>query len=178
MQRSSCCCCATVLASWVSLSFGSIASAQVATRELPEFPGVEITFGVSITLHPPAGTTAAGAFDTPPAGWAVTNISDSGTFDALTQQVKWGPLFSPPDPTVVSYDVTVPLSALGNECFLGAVSFGGPDLAILGDQCLVTIPAVSLWGLIILGLLILTAGSVLGDRLPHGGEYQKPQVCS
>jgi len=159
----------------VCVCLGSVRSvqAQSAVRELPRFPGEGATATITITLHPPAGTAAAGAADTPPAGWTVSNISDAGTFDSLTGEVKWGPIFTPADPTVLTYDVTVPTGATGNECFTGTVSFDGSETPIEGESCFVTIPALTPAGAAVAALLATAAGLVVVRRwrnagMPHG----------
>ena len=120
---------------------------------------------MTITLHPPAGTTAAGVDEKPPAGWIVLNIKNGGTLDPSTGLVKWGPLFNPADPTVLTYDVTPPGFATGDECYQGFVSFGGPeDIPIEGDNACVIIPAVSPWALAIAALLTLGAGGLIVPR--------------
>jgi len=89
---------------------------------------------VRILLNPPAGTSAVGIEDTPPAGWAVSNISEGGSYDAVNNKVKWGPLF-PPLPAEVGYDVT-PTATSGMMCFSGSISIDGVNEPICGDACL------------------------------------------
>ncbi len=157
----------SLMAAALGQAFAAAAFAQSAERDLPAFPGIGIPFAVSITLHPQPGTTAAGVVETPPIDWTVSNISSGGSWDVSTLQVKWGPIFNPVDPTVLTYDVTAPPGAAGNEGFTGTVSFGGPDIAIGGDLFIVTIPAVSTWGLVIFTLLLLSAGTLAVTRKEH-----------
>ncbi|RME41740.1 MAG: hypothetical protein D6788_00590 [Planctomycetota bacterium] len=149
------------------------ARGQSAVRALPTFPGEGATVTITITLHPPAGTAAAGAADTPPAGWTVSNISDAGTFDSLTGQVKWGPIFTPSDPTVLTYDVTVPTGATGNECFTGTVSFDGSEVSIGGESCFVTIPALTPAGAVVAVMLAIGAGIIVSRRLRQGTAHPR-----
>ncbi len=99
--------------------------------DLAYCPGV--TKRVHIALNPPAGTSAVGVEDAPPAGWVVSSISDGGTFDFVNWKVKWGPLF-PPFPAEVTYEVT-PTDVAGVECFTGTISIDGVNESICGDQC-------------------------------------------
>ena len=133
---------------------------QGATRDLSDYSEPGVTFTVSIALDVPKGTISAGVEEAPPSGWVVSNISEGGSWDALTEEVKWAPLFDP-FPAVVTYDVAPPANASGDLCFTGVVSFGGPEQPIDGDQCLlIGIPTLSEWGLVIMGLLVLAAGTV------------------
>jgi hypothetical protein len=102
---------------------------------------------------------ACGVEEKPPTGWTVSNISNSGAWDAQTRKVKWGPFFS--IPASVAYDITSPVGASGRFCFSGKVVFDGLEQLIDGDDCLaVTVPALSAWGMMALAMLILAAGTV------------------
>lgn len=148
--------------------------AQSATRELPESfvpPGASMP--VSITFSVPGGTVAVGVEDRPPAGWPVSNISHSGSLDAQSGKVKWGPFFAPAVPAVVSYDV-VPASGSGSSnCFVGTASFDGLNEPITGDACILAIPAASFWTLCCLGVLLAIAATL---RLGHT-ELRVPADC-
>ncbi len=99
-------------------------------------PGVTKT--IHIVLQPNADTTALGIEDSPPTGWTnITNISNGGNYDAATQKVKWGPLFGPPFPMEVTYDITPPAGATGEVCFDGVSSANGNNNEITcGDLCI------------------------------------------
>ncbi len=88
---------------------------------------------VRIFLDPPTGTTAIAVEDSPPSGWAVTEISEGGSFDATNGKVKWGPFFAP-FPQQVWY-VIVPDSDVGAACFQGVVSVDGINQSVCGDGC-------------------------------------------
>lgn len=90
---------------------------------------------VRIVLNVPAGTSAISLEDTPPAGWAVSDISNEGTFDATNGKVKWGPFF-PPFPAEVSYAVMPVSPDTAPSCFDGQISMDGTDVAVCGEQCL------------------------------------------
>ncbi|MFQ5589839.1 MAG: hypothetical protein ACE5HE_01630 [Phycisphaerae bacterium] len=142
-----------------------IASAQGAVRDLSGYSTPGVSFTVSITLAPPAGTIAAALEDTPPAGWPVSSISDGGTWDAVQEKVKWGVFFAPSIPDRVTYDVTPPTTALGPSCFSGSASYDGVQEAITGDACLsIGVPAVSRAGAVVMALLIIAAGVLLCSR--------------
>ena len=136
-----------------------------AARNLPDsvFPGSTIT--VTIQLTPPAGAAIAAAEERPPVGWIVSNISDSGTFDALSGKVKWGLFFAPSIPASLSYDVSIPASP-GSGCFVGTASFDGGSFPVTGDGCAFGVPAATAWSVTILALLVLVAGSA---TLRHRG---------
>ena len=142
--------------------FGFLSSAAFgsgASRDLPDsiVPGTSIT--VTILLDPPPGTSVAAAEDSPPPGWTVSNISNSGSLDAQTGKVKWGLFFAPSIPTTISYEVTT--SAQASPCFTGMISFDGAGSAITGDACAVSIPTISTWGAAALSLMLLIGGQVI-----------------
>jgi hypothetical protein len=143
-------------------ALASAAQAQSATRDLPDsfLPGQ--AFGVSISLVVPPGTTGVGVEDRPPDDWVVSDISNSGSFDAPSMKVKWGPFFAPSIPTTLSYTLTPPPTAAGEQCFVGTASFDGLDQTIAGDACVAReIPAVTTWGMLVLGLLTASAATVV-----------------
>lgn len=134
---------------------------QSASRELPEsFVPPGSTMPVAITVSLPGGTLVFGAEDRPPSGWSVANISHSGTLDAQSGKVKWGPFFAPSIPTSLSYDVLPPPAAHVANCFSGTASFDGLDQAISGDLCIQAIPAASFWTLLCLGQLLAIAATI------------------
>lgn len=136
--------------------------ADGATRDLSGYSGPGVAFTVSIALDPPAGTIVAGVEESPPTGWLASNISDSGTWDGGTEEVKWGPLFDPSIPATVTYDLTPPGGATGEHCFTGTVIFDTQNGPIGGDTCLgLTIPTLSEWGVVAMALLVLTAGTLI-----------------
>jgi|CXWL01.1.fsa_nt_gi hypothetical protein len=149
--------CVAVLGFLSSAAFGS-----GATRNLPDSIVPGASFTVTITLDTPPGTSVAAAEDAPPAGWTVSNISNSGTLDLQTGKVKWGLFFAPSIPTTLSYDVTA--TASSSRCFSGTVSFDGAGSGITGDSCLNVIPASSTWGVLALIISLLTAGTIVANR--------------
>lgn len=150
---------------WFMIAYGLPTSlASGAQRDLSQFVTAEVPFTVTITLDVPMGTVVAGAEEMPPAGWTITSISNGGSVDPKTGEVKWGPFFDPSIPSLVTYDATTPDLA-GEFCFTGTVSFDGPAEPITGDECIgVGLPAVSTWGLVVLSLLILCFGTRIAVR--------------
>jgi len=136
-------------------------------RDLPTTYDAGATFTVTITLNTPGGVTVVGVQDRPPTGWTVSNISDSGSFDAQNVLVKWGPFFAPSVPSSIHYDVT-PGGASGGNCFVGTVSFDGQDHAIGGDQCVAgPVPAMGVPDQAALAIVIVVAGVMLIRTRSH-----------
>jgi len=149
-----------LLAAWAVLAGAASVSAQTATRDLSAYAGPGATFTVVITLTP-AGAVAVGLEETPPVGWPILNVSDSGSWDPDTEEIKWGPFFEGSIPASISYDVTPPGVPSGEHCFFGVANFGLGDETIGGDTCVtIVVPAVSTWGLLLVGMGILTAGTL------------------
>lgn len=148
-------------------------SAQNPARDLSGYSDPVTVFSVQITVDSPPGTVNAVIEETPPTNWAVSNISHSGTWDAQSQKVKWGPFFDPSIPSTVSYEVT-PSGGGGTQCFDGTISFDAVDETIGGDLCVGDpIPALSQWGLLCMTLLLLTAAGVL---LGRGRSHRDPSL--
>ena len=155
-----------LILSFVLAGMAQSVFAQGATRDLPDFYGPTLPLSVSIAIDAPPGTTLVFLEDSPPVGWtAIANISDSGEYDALFHKVKWGPFFDDLSRTV-TYEVTPPEGAAGEQCFAGDISFNGePGQPIEGDQCIaVVVPTLSGWGLLVMALLVLTAGTIASRR--------------
>ena len=138
---------------------------QSATRTLPVTYVPSEAVAVTIALEVPFEISVVAVEESPPAGWAVANISHSGEVDAVTGEVKWGPFFAPTIPAQLSYDVIPPAEASGQASFFGRVSFNGPEQTIGGDQSVIgPIPAMSAWGALILAASTATAGVVILRR--------------
>jgi hypothetical protein len=144
-----------------------------ATRDLPDYyvPGAALT--VSITIEAPVGTLNVLLEDLPPTGWtAVGNISDGGWYDAGNHKVKWGPFFDDLSRTI-AYDLTPPGGAAGEHCFAGSVMFDmDPAQPVEGDDCIaIAVPTLAEWGLVVMGLLLVTAGTIAVRQhgLPRAG---------
>jgi hypothetical protein len=149
----------------MGVGWATTVSAQNTTRELPDDYTPGATFTVSIVVNPPVGTVVAGFEDKPPLGWAVSNISHSGTFDAQWQKVKWGLFFGTSIPSSLTYDVKPSGGASGEQCFTGTASFGVLNQPIGGEQCLPrSVPTLSAVGMAGLTLSLLLAGAIILSR--------------
>jgi hypothetical protein len=108
---------------------------QRATRSLPGCYVAGYGVTVSVDVGPAPAVLVQAMEDTPPAGWTVGTISDSGVWDAPTSQVKWGPFF---DATarLLTYVVTPPAGTTGTVTFAGVVSFDGVEVPLGGTASL------------------------------------------
>ena len=88
---------------------------------------------VTLAVTPPTGASAYAVQDGPPNGWTVSNISASGSYDAVNNLVKWGPFFDATKRTL-QYTVTPPLGSSGTQQFAGVASFDGSSIAITGSR--------------------------------------------
>jgi hypothetical protein len=73
--------------------------------------------------------------DGPPAGWSVSNVSASGSYDVNNKRVKWGPFFDS-TPRTLTYDLLPPANATGVHAFSGTASADGMDTSIGGASSL------------------------------------------
>ncbi len=111
---------------------GAVMDTAVSTFHPPEYTpgaGVEVT----IAVVPDIATQVYALEDEPPAGWAISGISDSGTFDAVNGLVKWGPFFDSLVRDLV-YVATPPSTESGVHTFAGQASFDGACVPIIGDR--------------------------------------------
>jgi len=122
---------ASVWPPWVATT-GVQVQAGTATGDLGPSPGGTL---VSITVVPQAGTTTVAVEDALPPGWAVADISHGGRLDAVSQRVKWGPLFGS-DAQTLTYKAIAPAGAIGVVRFNGLASFDGVSVAIQGARTL------------------------------------------
>ena len=154
-----------VLGALLGIARTSLGQTCSATRALSTgyVPGLPLP--VSITVQPEPSTQVYSVEDTPPSGWAVSDISHGGLFDGLTEKVKWG-FFFDGDARTLTYTVSPPIGELAQRCFgPGIVSCNDVDQAIVGDECIeLAIPTVSEWGLAVMSLLVVTAGTLVLRR--------------
>ncbi len=156
---------AVLVAAWVGGPSLSVAQTCSGTRTLPPNYPPAMPVSVAIAVQPDVATEVYAVEDTPPLEWMVSDISDGGVFDAKTGKVKWG-LFLDNLARTLTYAVTSPAGQTGQQCFgPGVVSCDGVDQTIGGDACIKppAVPTVSLWGLVVATLLVLTAGTILID---------------
>ena len=123
-----------------SFSYAS-SSLSTAVCGMPKGYQPGKTFTVSITVTPLSEVASYAVEDLFPVGWTVSNVSDSGGFDAVANKVKFGP-FSDNSPRVLTYDVTPPANASGVYTFTGVASFDGVDIAISGVREIKEAPPV------------------------------------
>jgi len=104
-----------------------------AERTLPGVyvPGAPVFVSISVT--PDEAVQVYAVEDTPPEGWAVSDISDSGQWDGVNKKVKWGPFFESNIRTL-TYKATPPEGEEGIKTFAGTASFDGTDVAVGGDN--------------------------------------------
>jgi len=165
-----------LLVSFLLAAVGGAAPAVAdgATRDLSGCTDPGVLFTVTISIDPPEGTVVCGLEEAPPAGWEVSDISDGGTWDAQTGEVKWGLFFAPSIPAFVTYDITPPVGASGRFCFSGIALFDAGERPIAGDGCVaVAVPTLSTWGLSTMALMLLAAATfVLVRRHPPEAWYR------
>ncbi|MDA1277644.1 MAG: putative Ig domain-containing protein [Verrucomicrobia bacterium] len=80
----------------------------------------------------PPDTTAYAIEETVPSGFAVSDVNESGIFDANSSKVKWGPFFDATTRTL-TYTLQAPAGFEGSVSISGTASFDGVDLVIAGD---------------------------------------------
>lgn len=107
-----------------------------AVRRLPPSYIAGVPLEVIIDSKPPNHALAYGLEEQPPASWAVSDISHSGTYDAVNGKIKWTFLNNTPIPDL-TYRVTPPSTQLGNQCFSGTGDVNGVEVVPIGGvQCL------------------------------------------
>jgi hypothetical protein len=107
------------------------AATCIAQRTLPAEYFVGQALVVSVQVTPAAGTQSYAVEETPPTGWTVSDIDNSGQFDAANGKVKWGPFFDATARTL-KYSVTPPAGTTGQKTFAGTVSVDGASSTICG----------------------------------------------
>lgn len=108
------------------------ASAGPLTRTTPPIYKKGVAMDVSLLVTPPAGKKVYLVEERTPAGWVVSNIGNSGNFDAINKVIKWGPFkyqSSMPSRTL-TYTVMPPDDASGEKTFMGLASFDGVDVLV------------------------------------------------
>ncbi len=122
--------------------------AQVVSSMPPVFTN-GVPFTVAINVAPPVGTTFYTVQDQPPTGWAVANISNSGTFSG--GKVRW--ILANGLSMNLTYVITPPAGALGTNYFSGSALFNSTiNLPITGvrdiynESVRLSLGAVDLFG--------------------------------
>jgi hypothetical protein len=85
---------------------------------------------VSLSITPNAGVSAYAVEDTLPAGLTPQNVGQSGTWDAVSRRVKWGPFFDS-TPRTFTYEISGPG---GLYMLTGPGSFDGTFILTRGDS--------------------------------------------
>lgn len=121
-----------------------ITGARTIDVNLPTMPSATSSFSapryvpgtgflVSITVAPTSAALSYAVEDAVPAGWTVSQINNSGNWDAQHRKVKWG-LFTDNTPRTFSYTVTPPSGTEGVATFAGIVSVDGASFDITGTR--------------------------------------------
>jgi hypothetical protein len=110
----------------VLLGMGSV------IRDLADTYTPSVPMSVSISVSPNSATLVYAVEDTPPVGWVVSNINESGQWDSVNKKVKWGPFFDSNIRTL-TYQATPPAGESGTKAFSGTVSFDGNNVSIGGN---------------------------------------------
>lgn len=71
--------------------------------------------------------------ETPPVGWAVSDIDNGGNYMASYNKLRWGPFFDNASRTF-AYTATPPANASGTQVFSGVISVDGSSTAIVGTS--------------------------------------------
>ena len=114
----------------VTAGTSTVPTGKGCWRFLPPKLAVGAPATVTIILNPGPTDTSYAVEEIPPAGWAVTNVSHAGVYDAASGRVRWG-LFQDQTSRTLTYDVT-PTGALAP--FAGIVSFDGTNAPVAGAR--------------------------------------------
>ena len=104
-----------------------------ATRTLPSTYEPSVVVSVSISVNPGQGTQGYAVEETPPNGWGVSDINESGQWDSVNKKVKWGPFFDANNRTL-TYKAAPPVGETGTKTFSGTASFDGTNVTISGSS--------------------------------------------
>jgi outer membrane protein assembly factor BamB len=90
---------------------------------------------VTLTVTPLSTVTSWSVSETPPTGWAVSNISSGGVLNrqAAAGSITWGP-FSDHTARTFTYTVTPPAGASGTGTFTGSATFHGTTVNATGTR--------------------------------------------
>lgn len=116
-----------------SIQVTIVGEASKAVRLLPAQYQPGKKFSVGILVSPARGTLSYSVVERPPAGWAVSGISDGGTYDATTGEVRFGPIENA-RLRLLTYSIKPPSKAKGVQLFSGQVIVDGVSSPIGGKQ--------------------------------------------
>lgn len=108
-------------------------------RLLPPYAGPGVVTPVTNRVVWDGPVASYTVEDQVPAGWTVSAISHSGTFDAANRRVKWGP-FTDRALRLLSYNITPPAGTATVGVFSGSAVLGSDRLQITGRQTLPVLP--------------------------------------
>ncbi|MBI3415833.1 MAG: M36 family metallopeptidase [Verrucomicrobia bacterium] len=104
-----------------------------ANRKVPASYSLSQIFPVTITMTPASSVGAYSIVENLPTGWLASSIDNSGSVDASTGQIKWGPFFDH-QPRVLSYHALPAGDAVGIVTFSGSATVDGVTTHIAGDS--------------------------------------------
>ncbi|HEX3798736.1 MAG TPA: redoxin family protein [Verrucomicrobiae bacterium] len=115
---------------------GTVVGSGTAIRSMPPSFTSGTAFTVSIAVTPDMSIHSNTVQDLPPADWAVSNISDGGTYDSTSGMIHWGP-FTGSTSRTLTYEVT-PMPTLGPAAsFSGSAMFDTLTVPITGQTSIV-----------------------------------------
>lgn len=120
----------------------TVGGSDTVVRALPRYYAGGVALTVTNYAVPFPGIMLYAVADTPPAGWLVSNISDSGYFDSGAGQVNW--TFFDDTPRALTYRLTPPVAPLSTVVFSGEAVFDAITIPIAGDTVISPIPALRL----------------------------------
>ena len=121
-----------LLAIFLTASFPVLGNTVVSSMPASFAPGVSIT--VTDSVFPDSSVFVYAVEDTVPLGWSVSNVNNSGGFDAVSHAVKWGPFFDNQS-RELTYVATPPVNAAATAIFSGDATFNLSDpIPIVGRR--------------------------------------------
>ena len=124
-------------------------TSQPAILSIYSFGGASVTrqitrsgtnFFVTVTVVPPFGTPAYLAEEFIPSGFTVTDISNSGSFDAPNARIVWGPFWDGLTRTLC-YTLVPPPGFTGITTLNGDAMFFGGVATTTGDSTIKMTPS-------------------------------------
>lgn len=152
----------------VQVTFVPVGSVGFVQRQLPLGYAPGTPFTVKLEAIPVGNALAYGVEDQPPAGWTVSAINESGAYDSVNKKVKW--TFLDGNSRTLSYQVTPPANATGNQSFQGTGNLNGTDSSAIGGMTTIDLAAYhpadvnpSNWSLPLGEVLTYATGYKRGD---------------
>jgi hypothetical protein len=98
-----------------------------------------VNFGVLLVVAPPAGTPAYMVEEVLPTGFAPANISSSGSWDAASRTITWGPFWDGL-PRSFTYTLIPPSGFSGTAALTGQALLFGATASTGGDSTVIVGP--------------------------------------